>query len=67
MRVTLKIETISKTAKICQTDLCNDETSLTENEKLREFLSHDMVIFAIVNLGTISYRNGSIIQNLRRI
>ena len=50
----MTIQTTSKTAKICQTDLCNNETSLSDLEKWREFLSNDMVVFAFVNLGTVS-------------
>ena len=53
MRVSLKLKTLSKTAKICQTDLCNNETSLSDVEKLHEYLTHDMAIFVYVNLGTV--------------
>ena len=53
-RVSLTIQTTSKTAKICQTDLCNNETSLSDLEKWLQFLSNDITVFAFVNLGTVS-------------
>ena len=57
MRVSLTIKTISIAGKICQTNLCNNETSLTDLEKLHEFLTNDMAIVTFVNLGTISNVN----------
>ena len=52
--MSLTIQATSKTAKICQTDLCNNETSLSDFEKWQKFLSNDMAVFAFVNLGTVS-------------
>ena len=56
-RVSFKIKTTSKTAKICQTDLCNNETKVSDLEKIQEFVSSDIAVFAFVNLGTVSNRD----------
>lgn len=58
-RVSFKIKATSKTAKICQTDLCNNETNLSDLDKFQEFVSSDMAVFAFVNLGTVSNRVGA--------
>ena len=59
-RVSFKIKATSKTAKICQTDLCNNETNLSDLDKFQEFVSSDMAIFAFVNLGTVSNRGRTV-------
>ena len=55
-RVSFEIKTTSKTAKFCQTDLCNNEKNLSDLEKMQEFVSSDIAVFAFVNLGTVSNR-----------
>ena len=55
-RVSFTIKTTSKTAKICLTDLCNNEINLSDLEKLQEFVSSDLAVFVFVNLGTVSNR-----------
>ena len=57
-RVSFEIKTTSKTAKICQTDLCNNEKNLSDLEKMQEFVSSDIAVVAFVNLGTVSNRYG---------